>query len=250
MGLLCGQKTRPAGFADGAASEVGTFYRTQNPELNNTIDVPEGEQTRDDSPGAEAEELFEGTEPYVRPQNAPYEEKDSDTLTQQNLQRLDKRAGLPQGNDTIEEITFVDYPTLEREQTEKEKDFRNQTLQPQPVGGHKYGTWGSGYQGGMRLCFQPELEVQQKFGQRSPNKQLMMDQDDRVTVATSAVEQMTTISQAPTSVISREYNQLERNLQEQIKKRFKLQQQIKRMQAKNNKDQSLIHLMDNNDRAQ
>jgi len=88
----------------------------------------------------------------------------------------------------------------------------------------------------MKLCFQPELEHQKKFGQRSPNKQLMMamDQDDRVTVATSAVEQLTTISQAPTSVISREYNKLERNLQDQIKKRFKLQQQIKRMQAKNN----------------
>lgn len=151
---------------------------------------------------------------------------------------LDRRAGLPQGNDTIEEITFVDYPTIEKEQAEKERpDYRNQTLQPQTVGGHKYGTWGSGYQGGMKLCFQPELEVQQKFGQRSPNKQLMMDQDDRVTVATTAVEQLTTISQAPTSVISREYNKLEKNLQEQIKKRFKLQQQIKRMQAKNNKDQ-------------
>ena len=50
-----------------------------------------------------------------------------------------------------------------------------------------------------------------------------------MTVATSAVEQMTTISNAPTSVISREYNKLERNLQEQIKKRFKLQQQIKKM---------------------
>ena len=104
----------------------------------------------------------------------------------------------------------------------------------------------------MKLCFQPELEVQKKFGQRSPNKQLMMamDQDDRVTVATSAVEQLTTISQAPTSVISREYNKLERNLQEQIKKRFKLQQQIKRMQAKNNQDSNLINLMDTNDRAQ
>ena len=78
----------------------------------------------------------------------------------------------------------------------------------------------------------------------------MMDQDDRVTVATTAVEQLTTISQAPTSVISREYNKLERNLQDQIKKRFKLQQQIKRMQAKNNKDQQVINLMDNNDRAQ
>jgi len=69
-----------------------------------------------------------------------------------------------------------------------------------------------------------------------------------MTVATSAVEQMTTISQAPTSVISREYNKLERNLQEQIKKRFKLQQQIKKMQAKNNKDQKIINMMDNNDR--
>jgi CCR4-NOT transcriptional regulation complex NOT5 subunit len=69
-----------------------------------------------------------------------------------------------------------------------------------------------------------------------------------MTVATSAVEQMTTISNAPTSVISREYNKLERNLQEQIKKRFKLQQQIKKMQAKNNKDQKIISMMDNNDR--
>ena len=69
-----------------------------------------------------------------------------------------------------------------------------------------------------------------------------------MTVATSAVEQMTTISNAPTSVISREYNKLERNLQEQIKKRFKLQQQIKKMQSKNNKDQKIINMMDNNDR--
>ena len=59
---------------------------------------------------------------------------------------------------------------------------------------------------------------------------------------------MTTISNAPTSVISREYNKLERNLQEQIKKRFKLQQQIKKMQSKNNKDQKIINMMDNNDR--
>ena len=134
------------------------------------------------------------------------------------MKLLDKKALLAQPNDTIDEITFVDYPTIEKEQTEKaQPDFRNQTLQPQTVGGHKYGTWGSGYQGGMKLCFQPELEHQKKFGQRSPNKQLMMamDQDDRVTVATSAVEQLTTISQAPTSVISREYNKLERNLQDQ-----------------------------------
>ena len=47
-----------------------------------------------------------------------------------------------------------------KDQAEKDKDFRNQTLQPQTVGGHKYGTWGSGYQGGMKLCFQPELAVQ------------------------------------------------------------------------------------------
>lgn len=60
---------------------------------------------------------------------------------------------------------------------------------------------------------------------------------------------MTTISNAPTSVISREYNKLERNLQDQIKKRFKLQQQIKKMQAQNNKDQKIISMMDNNDRS-
>ena len=74
---------------------------------------------------------------------------------------------MPQSNDTIEEITYVDYPTIEKEGTaekERQTDYRNQTLQPQTVGGHKFGTWGSGYQGGMRLCFQPELEVQQKFG--------------------------------------------------------------------------------------
>lgn len=70
-----------------------------------------------------------------------------------------------------------------------------------------------------------------------------------MTVATSAVEQMSTISNAPTSVISKEYNKLERNLQDQIKKRFKLQQQIKKMQAKNNKDQKIISMMDNNDRS-
>jgi len=70
-----------------------------------------------------------------------------------------------------------------------------------------------------------------------------------MTVATSAVEQMTTISNAPSSVVSREYNKLERNLQDQIKKRFKLQQQIKKMQAKNNKDQKIISMMDNNDRS-
>ena len=70
-----------------------------------------------------------------------------------------------------------------------------------------------------------------------------------MTVATSAVEHMTTISNAPTSVISREYNKLERNLQDQIKKRFKLQQQIKKMQSKNNKDQKIISMMDNNDRS-
>ena len=34
---------------------------------------------------------------------------------------LDKRAGLHQGNDTIEEITFVDYPTIEKEQPEKDQ---------------------------------------------------------------------------------------------------------------------------------
>ena len=76
MGLLCGQRTRPTGFTEPTPSEVAAFYRTQNPEANNTIDVPEGEQTRDDSPGPEAEDFFEGTEPYVRPQNAPFDEKD------------------------------------------------------------------------------------------------------------------------------------------------------------------------------
>lgn len=76
MGLLCGQKTRPVGFADPTASEAGAYYRTQNLEGNNTIDVPEGEHTRDDSPDPEAEDIFEGAEPYIRRQNAGYEDKD------------------------------------------------------------------------------------------------------------------------------------------------------------------------------
>jgi len=40
----------------------------------------------------EEAEFFEGNEPYVRPQNVAFDEKESDTLTQQNLKMLDKKA--------------------------------------------------------------------------------------------------------------------------------------------------------------
>jgi len=74
MGLLCGQRTRPVGFVEPTPTEIATFYRTNN-DVNNTIDVPDGEQTRDESPGREDDDLFEGVETYVRPQNAPFEER-------------------------------------------------------------------------------------------------------------------------------------------------------------------------------
>jgi len=38
MGLLCGQKTRPAGFAEATPSELATFYKTQQGEAGHTID--------------------------------------------------------------------------------------------------------------------------------------------------------------------------------------------------------------------
>jgi hypothetical protein len=57
--------------------------------------------------------MFEGHEPYVRPQNAAFDDKDSEVLTQNNLKMLDRKTGLPQSNDTIDEITFIDYPTEE-----------------------------------------------------------------------------------------------------------------------------------------
>jgi len=75
MGLLCGQRTRPAGFIEPTPSEVAAFYRTQGAEVNNhTIDVAEGDKTRDDSPGPEEDDVFEDAEPYVRPQFAPFAE--------------------------------------------------------------------------------------------------------------------------------------------------------------------------------
>ena len=81
MGLLCGQRSRPIGFAEAAPSEAAAFYRTQPADMGNTIDVIENEG-RDESPGPEAEEIFEGNEPYIRPQGAAFEDKDSDILTQ------------------------------------------------------------------------------------------------------------------------------------------------------------------------
>ena len=76
MGLLCGQRTKPAGFVEPTPSEVAAFYKTQGAEVNNhTIDVAEGDKTRDDSPGPDEEEdVFEGAEPYVRPQFAAFAE--------------------------------------------------------------------------------------------------------------------------------------------------------------------------------
>ena len=75
MGLLCGQRTRPSGFVEPTPSETAAFYRTQAAEVGNyTIDVAEGDQTRDDSPAPEEEDVFEDAEPYVRPQYAPFEE--------------------------------------------------------------------------------------------------------------------------------------------------------------------------------
>lgn len=88
MGLLCGQKTRPAGFAEATPSELATFYKTQQGEAGHTIDYQNGERRH-----AEADDVFEGHDPYVRPQNAHFEDKESDTLTQQNLKMLDKRTG-------------------------------------------------------------------------------------------------------------------------------------------------------------
>ena len=41
----------------------------------------------------EEADFFEGTEPYIRPQNVAFDEKESDTLTHQNLKMLDRKAG-------------------------------------------------------------------------------------------------------------------------------------------------------------
>ena len=110
MGLLCGQRTRPSGFAEATPSELATFYKTQQAAAGQTIEYLEGERRN----ASDAEDVFEGRDPYVRPQNAHFDDKESDTLTQQNLKRLDSRAGDAR-NDTIDEITFVDYPTLEKD---------------------------------------------------------------------------------------------------------------------------------------
>ena len=89
MGLLCGQKTRPGGFAEPTPTEVNCFYKTQQAEQSNTIDYQMGGRR---TSAQEEAEFFEGTEPYVRPQNVAFDEKESDTLTQQNLKMLDKKA--------------------------------------------------------------------------------------------------------------------------------------------------------------
>ena len=92
MGLLCGQKTRPSGFAEATPSELGAFYKTQQADANeHTIDYQNGE--RRNASDAAADDVFEGHDPYVRPQNAVFEDKESDTLTQQNLKMLDKKTG-------------------------------------------------------------------------------------------------------------------------------------------------------------
>ena len=90
MGLLCGQRSRPTGFAEATPSETGPFYKTQAAEGSNTIDFLNGEG-RNGSPGPA--ELLGGHDPYVRPQNAAFDERESDTLTQHNLQALDRKAG-------------------------------------------------------------------------------------------------------------------------------------------------------------
>ena len=72
MGLLCGQKTRPTGFAEPTPSEVAAFYKTQQAEQSNTIDYGFDER-RNSSPTEDAE-VLEGAEPYVRPQNVAFEE--------------------------------------------------------------------------------------------------------------------------------------------------------------------------------
>lgn len=91
MGLLCGQKTRPTGFVEPTPSECDAFYKTQQAaDQSNTIDYQPGE--RRNSVGDEANEILEGPEPYVRPQNAAFDDKESDTLTQNNLKMLDRKA--------------------------------------------------------------------------------------------------------------------------------------------------------------
>lgn len=89
MGLLCGQKSRPTGFAEATPSEYGA-YKTQAADGSNTIDFMNGDR-RNASP--EPAELLGGHDPYVRPQNAAFDDKESDTLTQHNLQILDRKAG-------------------------------------------------------------------------------------------------------------------------------------------------------------
>ena len=90
MGLLCGQKSRPVGFAEPTPTEVEAFYKTQQAEQSNTIDYQMGERR---GSAQEEADFFEGTEPYVRPQNVAFDEKESDTLTHQNLKMLDRKAG-------------------------------------------------------------------------------------------------------------------------------------------------------------
>ena len=59
MGLLCGQKTRPTGFAEPTPSECAAFYKTQQAvDQSNTIDYQPGE--RRNSAEEEAIEILEG----------------------------------------------------------------------------------------------------------------------------------------------------------------------------------------------
>ena len=113
MGLLCGQKTRPSGFADATPSELAAHYRSEEG-AGQTIDYQNGERRH--ASDAAADDVFDGRDPYVRPQNAHFDDKESDTLTQQNLKALDRKTGGHAQNDTIDEITFIDYPTLEKDQ--------------------------------------------------------------------------------------------------------------------------------------
>ena len=95
----------------------------------------------------------------------------------------------------VEEMTFPGYDAeslLERTFLKKPVD----TGINSNVSGNKIATWGTGYQGGLKLCFQNETkEAKDSDSQVNP----LFSQDDKCTNATTVADQLTQVSGVPSS---------------------------------------------------
>lgn len=138
MGLLCGQRTRPDGFAEPTKSEIDAHERR----LSQTVNQTEKE--------IDTKDTLEGKDVLVRDQNKFYKEPqvnndaEEDRLTVDKLKTLDEK-NIVHENPDVDQITFNDVESLEEQHQTQGIENKISTTISNGGGAHRLASWGTGY---------------------------------------------------------------------------------------------------------